>query len=113
VRKNFSPIGDIAERLSGDPCAPEKICTPQEFASLSMGSNPGAPARKKKLAGAEGFENEPFMLKDSLKSLISSVLYDLGRPTSYVRESVLKRFYTLIGIKTVVRNANALHLLGD
>jgi len=53
------------------------------------------------------------MLKDSLKSLISSVLYDLGRPTSYARESVLKRFYTLIGIKTVVRNANALHLLGD
>jgi hypothetical protein len=68
-----------------------------------MGSNPSAPARKKILAGAEGFENEPFMLKDPLKSLISSVPYDLGRPTSCARESVLKRFYTLIGIKTVVR----------
>jgi hypothetical protein len=59
VRKNFSPIGDIAERLSGDPCAPEKICTPQEFASLSMGSNRSALARKKNWPGAEGFENEP------------------------------------------------------
>jgi hypothetical protein len=58
MRKNFSPIGDIAERLSGDLCAPEKICTPQEFSSLSMGSNLSAPARRKKLAGAEGFENE-------------------------------------------------------
>jgi hypothetical protein len=35
-----------------------------------------------KLAGAEGFENEPLTLKDPLKSLISSVPYDLGRPTS-------------------------------
>jgi hypothetical protein len=56
--ENFPPIGDIAERLPGDPCAPEKICTPQEFASLSMASNPSAPARRKKLAGAERFENE-------------------------------------------------------
>ena len=32
------------------------------------------------MAAAEGFENEPLMLKDSLKSLISSVPYDLGRP---------------------------------
>jgi hypothetical protein len=47
VRKNFSPIGDIAERLPGDPCAPEKICTPQEFASLSMGSNPARLPKEK------------------------------------------------------------------
>jgi hypothetical protein len=59
VRKNFLPIGDIAKRLSGDPCAPEKIFIPQEFACLSMGRNPSAPARMKKLAGAEGIENEP------------------------------------------------------
>jgi hypothetical protein len=61
VRKNLSPIGDIAERLSGDPCAPEKICTPQEFASLSMGSNPSAPAERKNWL--EGFENKPRALK--------------------------------------------------
>ena len=34
---------------------------------------------KKHLAGAEGFENEPLMLEDQLKSLISSVPNDLGR----------------------------------
>jgi hypothetical protein len=49
LRKNFSPIGDIAKRLPGDPCAPEKVCTLQEFASLSMGSNPSAPAPKEKI----------------------------------------------------------------
>jgi hypothetical protein len=36
--------------------------------------------RCREFRGAEGFENEPLMLKDSLKSLISSIPHDLGRP---------------------------------
>jgi len=44
------------------------------------------------LAGAEGFENEPLMLKDSLKSLISSVPYDLGLPRCKREKASLSGF---------------------
>jgi hypothetical protein len=59
---------------------------------------------EKKLAGAEGFEHEPCMLNDSLKSLISSVPHDLGRLSHWAKGSVPKRFYTAISIKTVVQD---------
>ena len=60
--------------------------------NLPQDDNPSHPADSccfgayaflnKKLAGAEGFENEPLMLQHSPKSLNSSVPYDLGRPKS-------------------------------
>ena len=41
------------------------------------------------MAGAEGFENEPLMLKDLLKLLISSVPHDLGGPEGLKRDGFL------------------------
>jgi len=88
VRKNLSPIGDIAERLPGDPCAPEKIRTPQEFASLSMGSNPSAPQEEKIGWGGRIRRLTPYAQK-APEIAGSSVPSDLVRFLSKSQEAIL------------------------